>query len=98
MKHLAHTFLVTTADGSVIKYEIYTKDFDLGYYKKIPEGTCRIISSKFDMASKEFKVEDINLNIDNLFVANRPAPNTWYSDGQHRVSLDMVINHLKNLN
>ncbi len=97
MKHLIHTFISKSVDGSFIKYEIYNENYDLGYHKKVPEGSCQIISSKFDLDTSVFKVTDINLNIDDLFKANQPAPNTWYSDGQDRVSLDMVICYLKNL-
>lgn len=98
MKHLIHSFLSTSANGSTFKYEIYSKHQELGYHKKIPEGTCQIVQSKFDEDSSEFKVLDVDLNIDRLFKANQPTPNTWYSDGQDRVSLDMVICFLDDLN
>ncbi|SUY02786.1 hypothetical protein [Citrobacter youngae] len=97
MKHLIHSFILKTDDGSTIKYEIYCKNHDLGYHKKVPEGSCQIISSKLDPDDRDFKVTDINLNIDALYKANQPAPNTWYSDGQDRVSLDMVISYLAKL-
>ncbi|WP_395313128.1 hypothetical protein V1603_19555 [Enterobacter sp. ECC-219] len=98
MKHLLHSFLSKSTDGSTFKYEIYSKYQELGYHKKIPEGTCQIVQSVFDADSNLFKVVDINLNIDELFKANQPNPNTWYSDGQDRVSLDMVISYLDALN
>ncbi|HIF8253273.1 TPA: hypothetical protein ACX448_003996 [Klebsiella pneumoniae] len=98
MKHLIHTFLSTSRSGSIIKYEIFSEYQELGHHKKIAEGTCQIVKSEFDQDSNEFKVTDINLNIDKLFSANQPKPNTWYSDGQDRVSLDMVINYLNDLN
>ncbi|WP_039029288.1 hypothetical protein [Leclercia adecarboxylata] len=97
MKHLIHTFLSTKSGGDTVKYEIFTKGSDLGYYKKVPEGTCQIIASKFDPSGNNFAVIDVNLNIDNLYEANKPAPNTWYSDGPDRVSLDMIISHLNKL-
>lgn len=97
MKHLIHSFISKTADGSTIKYEIYCKSHDLGFHKKVPEGSCQIISSKFDPNVGDFKVADINLDIDDLYKANQPEPNVWYSDGQDRVSLDMVISHLAKL-
>lgn len=97
MKHLIHTFLSKSADGSIFKYEIYSKFHDLGHHKKVPEGTCQIIESKFEPESSEFNVININLNIDELFKANQPNPNTWYSDGQDRVNLDMVISYLDDL-
>lgn len=98
MKHLIHTFLSVSPGGSTVKYEIYSDYQEIGHHKKIPEGTCQIIKSKFDSDSNEFKMTDFNLNIDKLFKANKPKPNTWYSDGQDRVSLDMIINYLDNLN
>jgi len=98
MKHLIHSFLSTSIDGSILKYEIYSKYQELGHYNKVPEGTCQIVALKFDSNSNEFKVTDINLDIDRLFKDNQPAPNTWYSDGQDRVSLDMVIGYLDKLN
>lgn len=97
MKHLIHTFLSKSSDGSIFKYEIYSKFQDLGYHKKVPEGTCQIIESKFESESGEFRVVNIDLDIDALFKANQPTPNTWYSDGQDRVSLDMVISYLDGL-
>ena len=90
MKHLLHSFLSKSTDGSTFKYEIYSKYQELGYHKKIPEGTCQIVQSVFDVDSNLFKVVDIDLN--------QPNPNTWYSDGQDRVSLDMVISYLDALN
>lgn len=97
MKHLIHTFISKSAEGSIFKYEIYSKFQELGYHKKVPEGSCQIVESKFDPHSSEFKVNDISLNIDALFKANQPNPNTWYSDGQDRVSLEMVISYLDRL-
>ncbi|HGV0028913.1 TPA: hypothetical protein ACNFPK_001488 [Citrobacter freundii] len=97
MKHLIHTFLSKSADGSIFKYEIYSKFQDLGHYKKVPEGTCQIIEYKFEPDSSEFNVININLNIDELFKANQPNPNAWYSDGKDRVNLDMVISYLDDL-
>ena len=41
MKHLIHTFLSKASDGSIFKYEIYSKFQDIGYHKKVPEGTCQ---------------------------------------------------------
>ena len=97
MKHLIHSFILKATDGSTIKYDIFCMSYDLGYHKKVPEGSCQIISSKFDPDGGDFKVTDINLNIDALYKANQPDPNTWYSDGQDRVSLDMVISYLAKL-
>ena len=98
MKHLIHTFISTSTDGSTLKYEIYSDYQSLDFRNKIQEGTCQVISSKFFSDINQFKVTDIDLNIDSLFKANQPKPNTVYFDGQDRVSLDMLISHLDSLN
>ncbi|HHG7313381.1 TPA: hypothetical protein ACPXSN_005319, partial [Klebsiella pneumoniae] len=97
MKHLVHSFLSVSSDGATIKYEIYSQDQELGHLKKIPEGSCQIIKSIYQKDSNGFKLIDLNVNVEDLFKANQPKPNTWYSDGQDRVNLDMLINYLDNL-
>jgi hypothetical protein len=55
MKHLLHSFLSKSTDGSTFKYEIYSK-YQGGDIIKIPEGTCQIVQSVFDVDSNLFKV------------------------------------------
>ncbi|HCB0413122.1 TPA: hypothetical protein MYM54_003333 [Klebsiella pneumoniae] len=97
MKYLNHTVLLSDQDGALIKYEIYTKQLRLENYGKVPEGTCRIVAYKLDDDADIFKVIDSDFSIDELFKANQPKPNTWYSDGPDRVNLDMVVEYLKKI-
>lgn len=94
MKHLIHTFLHTSNSGDVVKYEIFTKSRTLNMHEKVPEGTCRVIKSELSVPDAGFKITDSNLNLQPLYEANKPQPNTWYSDGPDRVSLDMIIDYL----
>ncbi|MBE4973210.1 hypothetical protein I5P92_08745 [Serratia ureilytica] len=98
MEHLIHTLLTNSKGGLLVKYEIYSTSRTLNYYNKVPEGTCRVIAYRLDISDSSFKVIDSDLDIQSLFEANRPKENTWYSDGQDRVNLEMVINHLKDMN
>ena len=95
MKHLLHTIVVSAKDRSLIKYEIYSNEYRFDYYGKVPEGTCRVIAYKLEPTDSVFKVTDSDLSLDELFKANQPKPNAWYSDGPHRVNLEMVIEYLK---
>lgn len=92
MKHLIHTFLTSAGQEGLIKYEIYSKSRKLGHYEKVPEGSCRIIS--YNLIGDEIKTTNLNVDVSSLFEANRPAPNTLYTDGPDRVNLEMLINHL----
>jgi hypothetical protein len=92
MKYLIQTFLAKSSDGSQIKYEIYSNSRKLDYYDKVPEGSCRVMSYRFEGNSINLVDEDVD--VDPLFAANKPAPNTWYSDGPHRVNLEMLIEYL----
>ncbi|QJU39050.1 hypothetical protein [Serratia marcescens] len=98
MEHLIHTLLVTGKGGLLVKYEIYSTSRTLDYYNKVPEGTCRVIAYRLDINDSSFKVIDSDLNIQSIFDANKPKPNTYYSDGPDRVNLEMVIQHLKDMN
>jgi len=98
VEHLIHTLLVNGKGGLLVKYEIYSASRTLDYYGKVPEGTCRIIAYRLDIGDSVFKVIDTDLDIQSLFDANKPQPNTWYSDGPDRVNLEMVIQHLKKMN
>lgn len=95
MKHLLHTVIVSAKDSTLIKYEIYSKEYRFDYYGKVPEGTCRVIAYKLEPNDSDFKVIDSDFSLDGLFKANQPEPNTWYSDGPNRVSFEMVIEYLK---
>ncbi|WP_312663604.1 hypothetical protein [Pantoea sp. CTOTU49201] len=92
MKYLIQTFIAKNGDGDLIKYEIYSKSRKLDYYDKVPEGSCRVISYQLSGDSISVLNEDVDVN--GLFEANRPKPNTWYSDGPHRVNLEMLIEYL----
>lgn len=96
MKHLIHTILIPVNNGSLVKYEIYTTNQRLDYYGKVPDGTCRVIAMKLEPGDSVFKVTDSDVSLDELFKANQPKQDTWYSDGPDRVNLIMVIEYLKN--
>lgn len=95
MKHLIHTSLNEKDNGDVIKYEIFFKYRKPDYHEKIPEGTYRIIEYRWSSGDLYFNVTDPDVDIQMLYERNKPDPNTWYSDGPHRVSLDMIIEHLE---
>lgn len=94
MKHLIHTFFNFGKSGSLIKYEIFTTYRKLGLHEKIPEGTYRIVESELSVGESFFKITNSEIDIRPLYEANKPQPNTWYSDGPDRVSLEMIIDYL----
>lgn len=95
MKHLIHTIVLEGKAGDLLKYEIFFWQDKLDYYGKVPEGKSRVIASKLDKSDHVFKITDSALSLKPLYEANKPEPNTWYSDGQERVNLEMVIEYLK---
>lgn len=95
MKHLIHTFLAKSSVSELVKYEIYSDSRKLDYFGKVPEGTCRVIS--YGVENGIFKLLDSDVDVQPLFDANRPDPNTWYSDGNDRVNLEMLIKHLEKI-
>lgn len=94
MKNLIQTILTETNDGSLNKFEIYSKHRKLDIYEKVPEGSCRVVLYKLEANDHVFKIIDSNVDLQNLFEKHKPDPNTWYSDGPNRVNLEMVIAYL----
>jgi hypothetical protein len=97
MKHLIHTIVLEGKSGDILKYEIFFWQGKLDYYGKVPEGKSRVIASKLDISDQVFKITDSDLSLIPLYEANKPTPNTWYSDGPERVNLEMVIEYLKKI-
>ncbi|HEN3249992.1 hypothetical protein [Yersinia enterocolitica] len=97
MKYLLHTLMDKKSNGDIFKYEIYIEEKNINHHEKIPEGTCRVIAYKFEAADSAFKIIDIDLNVQRLFDENKANPNTWYSDGNDRVNVNMLINYLQKL-
>jgi len=92
MKFLIQTFLTRSRDGKQLKYEIYSNSRKLDHYDKVPEGSCRVIS--YQLSDNSIVIINDNVDVMPLFAANRPKPDTWYSDGPDRVRLDMLIDYL----
>lgn len=91
MRYLIQTLLATSNSGEMLKYEIYSDNRKVDYSDKIPEGSCKVIVYKLVGDAIQLS-SDVDLQA--LFDANRPAHNTFYSDGPHRVSLEMLIDFL----
>lgn len=92
MKYLIQTFLVKKGDAEQLKFEIYSASRKLDYYDKVPEGTCRVIC--YQLIGNSISLSNGDVDVQPLFEANRPKPDTWYSDGQDRVNLEMLIEYL----
>ncbi|MGC0885345.1 MAG: hypothetical protein EOO84_11385 [Pantoea sp.] len=93
MRFLIQTFLTRTNDGRQLKYEIYSNSRKLDHFDKVPEGSSRIIC--YQLYDKNIEIIDDDVDVKPLFEANQPDLNTWYSDGQDRVRLDMLIDYLR---
>ncbi|WP_426817663.1 hypothetical protein ACP3TC_04935 [Winslowiella sp. 2C04] len=96
MKYLLKTIIKELNNGAIEKFEIFSDFSSIGHYRKVPEGSCRILKYYFEPESTGFKLVNPDVNVQDLFDANQPKPNTWYSDGSDRVNIDMLINHLIN--
>ncbi len=94
MKYLIQTFIKEYSDGSFDKFEVYSTASSLTAHKKVPEGTCRIVKYHSEAGSERLDVVDQDVDVQKLFDNNRPEPNTWYSDGQDRVSIYMLMDYL----
>lgn len=97
MKYLLQTVISENHDGSVTKFEIFSDYALLDHHRKIPEGSCRILKFSLERDAQDFVLIDSNLDVQGLFDANQPKPNTWYSDGQDRVSMEMLIEYLSKI-
>lgn len=97
MKYLLQTIIKEPKDGSIVKFEIFTNFSSLNHHKKVPEGSFRILKYRLESESKNFEIVDNNVDVQALYDANQPNPNTWYSDGNDRVGIDMLVNYLMNL-
>lgn len=93
MRFLIQSFLARASSGHQLKYEIYSNSRQLNHYEKVPEGSCRVIS--YQLTDKSIKIIDGNVDVTPLFEANRPEPNSIYSDGNDRVNLEMLIDYLR---
>ncbi len=94
MKYLIQTFIKEHAGGSLDKFELYSTSSSPTAHNKVPEGTCRIVKYHIEAGSELFNVVDRDVDVQRLFDDNQPEPNTWYSDGQDRVSIYMLMDYL----
>jgi len=71
MNFLSQTLLVPGKDGSLFKYEIYTKTGISSSNEQIEEGTYRVVVLELGRESDVFKVIDDNLDVTPLFKKRR---------------------------